>query len=266
MLEDYVTEILTGGFPAMRYDASRAQRAALGGYLDRIIDTDLPELGVEIRNPHTLRRWLRAYAAATATTTSFEKIRLAASGGDETAPAKTTTIPYREALERIWILDSVPAWSPTHNHLGRLAGAPKHYLADPALAAQLVGTNSTALLKGEGPTLIPRDGTFLGALFESLASQTMRVFAQASEAHVFHMRNQEGRHEVDLVVVRSDQRFVAFEVKLAGTVEDPDVRHLVWLKEKMGEDMLDGVVLTTGGTAYRRRDGVGVVPLALLGP
>lgn len=266
VLEDYVAEILTGGFPAMRYGSPRAQRAALSGYLDRVIDTDLPELGIEVRNPHTLRRWLHAYAAATATTASFEKIRAAASGGNEPAPAKTTALPYREALERIWILDSVPAWSPTHNHLGRLVGTPKHHLVDPALAAQLVGTDSQALLKGEGPTLIPRDGTFLGALFESLAAQTMRVFAQASEARVFHMRSQEGRHEVDLVVVRSDHRFAAFEVKLAGTVEDADVQHLLWLKQKMGEDMLDGVVLTTGGTAYRRLDGIGVVPLALLGP
>ena len=266
VLADYTNEILTGGFPAMRYNSPRAQRAALDGYLERIIDTDLPELGIEVRKPNTLRRWIRAYASATATVTSFEKIRAAAAGRDEAAPAKTTAVPYREALERIWILDSVPAWAPTNSHLNRLVGTPKHHLADPALAARLVGLDAAALLRGEGPTVIPRDGTFLGALFESLATLNVRVFAQASEASIFHMRDQTGRHEIDLIAVRGDQRVVAVEVKLARTVQDADVKHLLWLKDKLGDEMLDGVVLTTGTAAYRRGDGIGVVPLALLGP
>jgi predicted AAA+ superfamily ATPase len=266
VLEEYTTEILAGGFPAMRYDRARAQRSALDGYLDRIIDTDLPELGVEVRNPNTLRRWIRAYAAATATVTSYDKIRAASAGGEAVMPARSTTIPYREALERIWILDAVPAWAPTHSHLNRLVGTPKHHLADPALAARLVGLDSAALLRGEGPATIPRDGTFLGALFESLATLNVRVFAQSNEARVFHMRDQSGRHEVDLIVVRGDQRVVAIEVKLSWTVENDDVKHLLWLRDKLGTDLLDAVVLTTGTTAYRRADGIGVVPLALLGP
>jgi uncharacterized protein len=265
-LEDYTNEILTGGFPGMRYNSSRSQRAALNGYIDRVIDTDLPEIGVDVRKPFTLRRWLRAYGAATATTASFEKIREAAASGNEPAPAKTTSIPYREALERVWILDAVPAWAPTNNHLRQLVGAPKHHLADPALAARLVGLDASALLRGEGPDSRPRDGTFLGALFESLAALDLRVFAQSHEASTFHVRDHRGRHEVDFVVVRDDQRVVAFEVKLSAIVQDADVRHLLWLKEYLGEEMLDGVVLTTGTTAYRRRDGIGAVPLALLGP
>lgn len=67
-------------------------------------------------------------------------------------------------------------------------------------------------------------------------------------------------------MVRADQKVVAVEVKLASTVTDRDARHLRWLRESMGEDVLDAVVVTTGPTAYRRRDGIAVVPLALLGP
>jgi predicted AAA+ superfamily ATPase len=266
VVEDYTNEILTGGFPAMRYTSERAQRAALDGYLARIIDTDLPELGVEVRNPHTLQRWIRAYAAATSTVTSFEKIRNAATGESEPVPAKTTAIAYREALERIWILDSVPAWSPTNSQLNRLAAGPKHHLADPALAARLLGLKASALLRGEGPAIIPRAGSFLGALFESLATLNVRVFAQASEARVFHMRTESGLHEIDLIVTRGDEHVVALEVKLSRSVEESDVKHLRWLKERLGSKMLDAVVITSGSIAYRRPDGVGVVPLALLGP
>lgn len=263
--EDYVTEILAGGFPGMRYASARAQRAALDGYLNRIIDTDLPELDVEVRNPRTLRRWMSAYAAATSSTASYEKIRSAASYGDD-QPAKTTTIPYREALERLWILDSVPAWTDSLNHLSRLTLYPKHHLVDPALAARLVGVDAQALLRGEGPKRVHRDGPFLGALFESLTTLSVRVFAQANEAAVAHFRTRGGDHEVDLLAVRDDQRVVAIEVKLSQTIDDADVKNLSWLRSKLGNDLLDAIVVTTGPQAYRRTDGIGVVPLALLGP
>ena len=264
-LEDYTVEILAGGFPGIRHSTARAQRAALDGYLDRIVDADLPELGAKVRRPQTLRRWLQAYAAATATTASYEKIRDAATAGETTRPAKTTTIPYRDALERLWILDPLPAWAPTTDHLARLTFAPEHHLADPALAARLTGVDAGALLRGEGPTTIPRDGTFLGALFESLVTLSVRVFVQAAEARVSHFRTKGAEREVDLISERGDRRILAVEVKLADAVGDGDVRHLVWLADGIGADLLDAMVVTTGRYAYRRPDGIAVVPLALLG-
>lgn len=59
---------------------------------------------------------------------------------------------------------------------------------------------------------------------------------------------------------------MAVEVKLGGTPTDRDVRHLLWLRDRLGEQLADAVVITTGREAYRRRDGITVVPLALLGP
>lgn len=265
-IEDYVHEIVAGGFPGMRHLNDRAQRSALDGYVDRIIDTDLPELGTAIRRPETLRRWLRAYAAATATTASYDRVRDAATSGEDAKPAKTTTIPYRDALERIWILDPLMAWAPTNNRLSRLVAAPKHHLADPALAARLLGIDAAALLRGDRPDVVQRDGSLLGALFESLVTLSVRVFGQAAEARVLHFRTKGGEREIDLVAVRGDERVVAIEVKLSQTVADADVRHLLWLREQLGDDFLDGVVVTTGQHAYRRRDGIAVVPLALLGP
>jgi uncharacterized protein len=265
-LDDYVTEILAGGFPGIRTPDDRIRRAVLDGYIDRILDTDLPELGFEVRRPATLRRWLSAYAAATATSASYEKIRDAATAGEVKKPAKTTTIPYRDALERLWILEPLEAWSPTQSHLSRLVYAPKHHVTDPALAARLVGIGRQALLAGQGPSAVPRDGTFLGALFESLTTLSVRVFAQAAEARVSHFRTKGGEREVDLVIERDDRRILAIEVKLAGTVEDADVKHLTWLQERLGDQLLDAAVVTTGQHAYRRPDGIAVVPLALLGP
>jgi len=93
----------------------------------------------------------------------------------------------------------------------------------------------------------------------------VRTYAQRAEARVSHFRTRDGGHEVDLIVERADQRVAAIEVKLARAVADEQVRHLLWLRERLGDDLLDAVVITTGSEAYRRRDGIAVVPAALLG-
>lgn len=266
-LGDYVREILQSGFPGLRHLSDRPLRAQLDGYLDRIIDRDFRELGHPIRNPTALRRWMTAYAAASSTTASFEKIRDAATGGEGEKPAKTTTQPYRDVLERLWVLDPVPAWTPTRNRLRRLSSPPKHQLADPALAARLLGLDAEALQAGgeAGPS-IPRDGTMLGALFESLCTLSLRVYAQAAEARVFHLRTSGGEHEIDLVIERPDGRVLAVECKLARDIGSDDVRHLKWLGGQLGDSLIDAVVISTGEEAYRRPDGIAVIPAALVGP
>jgi hypothetical protein len=268
-LDGYVDEIVRSGFPGLRHLTGRPLRAHLDSYLRRIVDRDFPdELNREVRNPDGLRRWMTAYAAASSTTTSFEKIRDAATAGQGQKPAKSTVGPYRNALEQLWILDPVPAWAPTRSHIRRLAQPPKHQLADPALAARLLGVDADALLGGQpGAPPLPRDGTLLGALFESLVTLSVRVYAQAAEAsQVGHLRTRAGEHEVDLIVDRGDGRVVAIEVKLTRTVEEQDTRHLKWLATRLGDDLLDAVIITTGPEAYRRPDGIAVIPADLLGP
>ncbi len=266
-LGDYVQEICASGFPALRGLPGRALRAQLDGYLDRIVDHDIPELGRAVRNPVVLRRWLTAYAAATASTTAFERIRDAATSGEGTKPARSSTLPYRDALERLWILDPLPAWLPSRNHFSRLATPAKHHLADPALAARLLRVGPDALLAADpGPVCLPRDGTLLGALFESLVTLDLRVYAQACEATVGHLRTRNGDHEVDLIVERDDGRVLAVEIKLVADPDPGDLKHLHWLRNQLGEELLDAMVVTTGRHAYRRTDGVAVVPAGLLGP
>ena len=266
-LTEYTNQIVSSGFPGLRHLEQRALRAQLDSYLRRIVDTDFEQLGKKVRNPGALRRWMAALAAATSTTASYETIRDAATAGEGNKPAKSTSIPYRKALEQLWILDQVPAWLPSRNYFSRLSQAPKHHLADPSLAARLLGVGVDALLKGEegGPD-IPRDGTLLGHLFESLVTLCVRVYAQVAEAEVMHFRIRGGRREVDLILKRGDNRLVALEIKLSGTVEESDVEHLLWLEDRVGDNLLDAVIVTTGPQAYRRPDGIAVVPAALLGP
>ncbi|WP_420638571.1 ATP-binding protein [Candidatus Poriferisocius sp.] len=264
-LETYADEITRSGFPAIRQLSGRHLRAQLDGYIDRIVEREFIEAGHKVRNTGALRRWLAAYAAASSDNTSFEKIRDAATSGEGDKPSKASTIPYRATLEQLWILEEVPAWIPSLNRLRRLATSPVHQLTDPALAARLLGVDAEALIDGApaGPPSI-RDGTLLGALFESLVTQSVRVYAQANEARVRHLRTRGSEREVDLIVERDDGRIVALEIKLTATVTDGDVRHLHWLAGTIGDNLLDAAVITTGKDAYRRSDGIAVVPAGLL--
>ena len=269
-LAGYVQEIVASGFPGIRPLTDRARNAALDGYLAAIVERDFPDQGLVVRRPQTLRAWLAAYAAATSSTASYAQILRAATPGHGDTPARATGSAYRDILTQLWLLDPVPGWTPSASPFARLAQAPKHHLADPALAARLLGATRASLLDSGGAIgdvrVKPRDGSLLGALFESLVTQSVRTYAQAAEASIYHLRTHDGSHEVDLIVEGADRRVVALEVKLGRTVADADVKHLRWLKSVVGDRLADAAVITTGTTAYRRPDGVAVIPLSLLGP
>lgn len=145
-----------------------------------------------------------------------------------------------------------------------------HALADPALACRLLGIDTEDLLEGalDADPLFARvagnRGTVLGRLFEALVGLSVQTYAAHAGARVGHLRTRNGDHEVDLIVHRA-RRTVALEVKLTPSVSDEDVRHLHWLRDRMGAELTDAVVITTGPVAYRRRDGIAVIPAALLG-
>lgn len=267
-LSDYVDEILRSGFPGIRDLAPRARGLQLDSYITRIVEHELAENGMSVRRPAALRAWLAGYAAATSTDASYTAILDASTAGASDKPVRQTADTYREFLERLFLLDPLHAWIPSFSPLRRLTHAPKHHLVDPALAARLVGVSSQGLLRGDGVRIAPRgdSGPWLGALFESLVVQSVRIYAEAAEANVGHLRTKSTEHEIDLIVERADRSLVAIEIKLSATVDDKDARHLRWLRALLPDRVVDTLVINTGEHAYRRADGVAVVPLALLGP
>jgi uncharacterized protein len=265
-IDQYTDEIVRSGFPGIRAYEGRLLRLQLDGYLDRIVDSDLRENGTTIRHPDALKSWFRAYAAATSTDASYNSILDAATPGESAKPASETTARFRNALLRLWLLDPLPGWVPGLNELGRLAAAPKHHLADPALAVRLLGLSNESLLSSATPSHEKYPGPLLGAMFESLVALSIRVYASRSDANVFHFRTRNGDKEVDFIIEGPDRRVVALECKLSAAPTDADVRHLHWLKERLGDRLADMGVVTTGKHAYRRSDGVAVIPAALLGP
>ncbi|MCL2803761.1 MAG: DUF4143 domain-containing protein [Micrococcales bacterium] len=265
-LTDYAREIIASGLPGIRQDPPSLRHRQLDSYIDNALERDIPELGVAVRRPRALRAWLAAFAAATGTTANYTTILNAATPGQGDKLSRQTSAAYRELLERIRLLEPLPAWIPAFNPLSRLGQAPKHHLVDPALAARLLGATEKSLLDDTAAGANLRLGSLLGALFESLAVMTVRVFAELAGARVSHLRTGNGDHEIDLIVERDDHRVLAIEIKLSSSVGNHDTKHLNWLESKIGDRLVDKVVINTGPFAHRLPGGAAVVPLALLGP
>ena len=261
----YSEEIARSGFFGIRGLEGSALDVALDGYIERIIDTDMKEAGLAIRRPATLRAWISSYAAATATNAKWETIRDAANQGSSEPPAKSAVTPYRDALTRLRILDELPAWLPTKNQFSRVSAGSKHYLADPALALRMLALGSNQLSSRAGYEAATGDKPLFGRMFEALVALGVRSSAEAGFARVMHFRDAKGLREIDFIIERSDGKILAIEVKLSEVITEHDCRHLNWLGNQLGEELIDKVVIYSGRHAYRQ-NGVALIPLALLGP
>lgn len=266
-LSHYVDEIYRSGFPGIRDLPERVVAQRLRAYMQRIVEKELPESGKRVRRPQAVMAWLRAYAAATASNASYEAILDAATAGEANKPAQETVQHYRELLHRMFVVDPLEPWHPTMTPLKTLTQQRKHHLVDPALAAVSVGIGRQGLLRGESTAFTSQHETWLGSLFESLVVQSVRTYAQNAHADTWQLRTKNGRQEIDIIVEDWERNVVAIEVKLSGGASDSDVKHLNWLERQLGEHRhVEKVIVNTGQQAYRRHDGVAVVPFALLGP
>ncbi|MDR3106923.1 MAG: DUF4143 domain-containing protein [Bifidobacteriaceae bacterium] len=265
-LAGYAEEIVASGFPGIRDLGPRARRLQLDSYLDRAVDRDMEQNGTAVRRPGELLAWLRSYAAATGSTASQQAIADAATPGQTQPPSRQTASRFSAALERQFLLDPLPSWVPSMSPFSRLTMGPKHHLVDPALAARLLGADVSSLLRGQSVRTGPTASPLLGALFESLAVQTVRVLAENAEARAAHLRTRGGEHELDLILENADWTVVAIEVKLKPVITAKDTKNLKWLANVIPERIADLAVITTGQHAYRREDGIAVIPLSLLGP
>lgn len=255
----YAERIVVGGWPGLIGRPVGDATRFLDGYIDTIVDHDIDVVSGARRSPRLVRRFLQAYAQMTAHPARLSTIVGRARGiGDNDGPSRWTAEPYFEALARLMIVDDLEPWNPELRSRTRLMTTPKRHLVDPSLAAALMGCDPTRLLC---------DLNTMGYLFESLAARDVRVYAAAAGASVYHYRERAGALEADLVVERRDGAWVGFEVKLGATLIDDAADALLRLASaRATRPPAALVILTATEYAYQRPDGVGVVPLGLLGP
>jgi hypothetical protein len=228
-------------------------------YVDEVVHEDVHRVdGVE-RNPDRVRNLLKSLARNISTLTTAETILQDLKTNDPTICEKTLSS-YVNALRKIFLVEDVPAWSPSLKSRLAIRSAAKRQFVDPSVATAVLGATPRRLLN---------DFRSFGSLFESLCVRDMRVYAQPLDGEVRHYRDQTGL-EVDMIVALKDGRWGAVEVKLGAGDIDSAANGLKKLKAKVDVSRMGHpsflMVLTGTDLGYVREDGVIVCPLGCLKP
>lgn len=256
---DVARLVCVGGWPAISTLEPDAARRAVRSYLVETARTDITRVDGVRRDPTRVTRVIRALARNTAT--SVTMTTLAADAGGADGPFAVETVAgYLDALERLMLVEDVPAWAPTLRSRARLRAAPTRHFTCPSVAAAALNATPAGLL---------RDLELLGLLFESLVVRDLRVHLQARGGRVLHYRDSNDL-EVDAVVETDDEAWAAFEVKLGTRQVDVAAATLLRFRDtvdtsRVGEPAFLAVVTATG-YAYTRPDGVHVLPVGTLAP
>jgi hypothetical protein len=248
-LRDYLDLALRSGFPeALDITGTTARQRWLDGYVSQIITRD-PTGTVGARNPALLLRYLEAYALHSAGVVEAKSIYEAA-GID-----KRTGASYEQVLENVFVVESLPAWKT--NRLKRLVQSPKRYIVDAGLMAATLRVDQAAIL---------HDDKLLGRVIDTFVASQLRGELEvcATRPRLYHLRDTDGRHEVDIVAELAGERVLGFEVKASSSVTVHDARHLAWMRDELGDRFIAGVVFHTGPRAFSLGDRITALPISVL--
>ena len=252
--------VCRGAWPqAVLAKSPRAAYLKSASYIDEVVHEDVHRVdGVE-RNPDRVRNLLKSLARNISTLTTAETILQDLKTNDPTICEKTLSS-YVNALRKIFLVEDVPAWSPSLKSRLAIRSAAKRQFVDPSVATAVLGATPRRLLN---------DFRSFESLFESLCVRDMRVYAQPLDGEVRHYRDQTGL-EVDMIVALKDGRWGAVAVKLGAGDIDSAANGLKKLKAKVDVSRMGHpsflMVLTGTDLGYVREDGVIVCPLGCLKP
>jgi len=248
-LRGYVELILRSGFPEAALRLSEAARERwLESYVDQLLTRDVEQVDAG-RDPARLRRYFEAYALNTAGVVEDKAIYDAA-GID-----RKTAVAYEALLTNLLVVEGLPAW--TTNRLKRLVLSPKRHVVDAALAASILRLDVYAIL---------RSGDLLGRLLDTFVVSQLRAEIVVSESRprLYHLRQEQGRFEVDVLGELGGGRVIGMEVKASAAPTGRDARHLVGLRDRLGDTFLAGILFHTGPRAFALAERVTAVPISAL--
>ncbi|MCY3950400.1 MAG: DUF4143 domain-containing protein, partial [Acidimicrobiaceae bacterium] len=260
-IADMVDLVCRGGWPRIASATPAAAQRYLRNYLDDISRADIASVDDVKRDPVGVRRVLASLGRNVSTKASYATIANDASGDREVPVHPRTVKSYMQALERLFVVEDLPAWQPHLRSRIALRTTPTRHLVCPSLAVAALRTNSARLRA---------DLEFFGLLFESLVVRDLRIYSQLEGCQLSHYRDEYGL-EVDVILERADGEWAAFEVKLGsddGVAEA--VESLRSLRDrvdtaKMGSPVRLAVITATG-IGVELRDGIAVIPVTALGP
>lgn len=248
-LRGYVELALQSGFPeaALRLSPA-AGRRWLDSYVDQLLTRDAPAVE-EGRDPVRLRRYFEAFALNSAGIVEDKTLY------DAAGINRRTALAYERLLTNLLVVEAVPSW--TSNRLKRLVRSPKRYVVDPGLIGAVLRLDANATL---------RDGDLLGRVLDTFVTAQLRAELAVSDTRprLYHLREEQGRHEVDLLAELAAGRVVAVEVKADAAPGRGAAKHLAWLRDQLGDRFVAGVLLHTGPRAFPLEERIVAAPISTL--
>ena len=253
-----------GGWP-FAVNPSLSEKAALSqafDYVDLVVEEDISRVDNVERNSNLARRIMRSYARNQGAQISVSKIRQDVKNSETDNLSDNTIYSYINALRQIFVIQDLDAWNPNLNSKTAIRTSPTRYFIDPSIA--------TAALRIGPEDLLKSLFTF-GFIFETLCIRDLRVYAGMLDGDLFHYRDSNGL-ECDAVLHLRNGKYGLIEIKLGSdrNIEEGagNLKKLSQIinTEKMGSPSFLMVLTAVGQYAYRRKDGVYVVPLSCLRP
>ena len=257
-LPSWAELIARGGWPSVLDKSVDQAMDYVMDYLTLIAEAEVTEVAGVRRDPIKVRRLMSSLARNTAAEASIST--MSQDAGGPAGPLKRETVAgYVEMLQRLMIVEPLPAWQTALRNSARLRQAPKWHFVDPSLAV--------AALQARPDQLVAEPKT-LGLLFESLATRDLRVYSETGRGRLYHARDSTGR-EID-AIVEYPHGWVACEIKLGmGQVEQAVAnleRFTAVVDTQTVGPCLAKLVIVGAGPGYTRSDGINVVPLTCLRP
>ena len=252
--------ICRGGWPAALNHSKKVALKQAFDYYDAVVNDDISRVDRVKRDSERTKRILKSYARNVATQASLETIRSDIISNDVETFDKEALYGYLNALKRIFVIEDSPAWNPNLRSKTAIRTSDTRYFVDPSIAVAALGL---------GPTDLVNNLELMGLIFENLCVRDLRIYADALDGSVYHYRDKTGL-ECDAVIHLRNDSYGLVEVKLGGDQSiNEGAESLLKLTskidtEKMKKPAFLMVLCGVAPFAYKREDGVFVVPITCL--
>lgn len=259
-LTDIAFLICRGGWPRVISLDSDVILDQARDYVDAVVDSDISRVDDVSRDPEAARRLMRSYARHQGSQATIGTIQADMTAGGAFEISDKTVVSYINALKQIFVIEDMPAWNPNLRSRTAIRTSDTHYFVDPSIATAALGI---------GPDDLMNDLSTMGLFFESMCVRDLRIFADALDGNVYHYRDK-NELECDAVIHLRNGKYGLIEIKLGGeSLINEGAKTLTALASKIDIGAMKPpsfmmILTATGNYAYRREDGIIVVPLGCL--
>jgi len=258
LLRTIATLILRGGWPGSIGLSTKNAVLIPRMYLKNVVDDDVDKIDDIKRDKAKMRLLLRSLARNESTTVGKKKLKDDMMGVEKTSIDEDTITDYLDVFTRLFILENQKPYGASLRSSLSVKQAEKRHFTDPSFACSLLGITQEDKLIGDLQTF--------GFMFEALCVRDLRIYAQAFGGELYHYQDYEN-NEIDAVIEMPDGSWSAFEIKLGANQIDAAAQSLLKIQAKFLKPASSlCVICGLSNAAYRRPDGVYVVPLTALRP